>query len=148
MGDYWEDVDCYVRNHLIEFQLTDRDSLAASHRGRWTGPLPTTTPSPTATTPMRFDRVIGTLHGRCHAPHDDPPNLGGFDDLRARQRHRGHLPGLGGDRALHDGHAQVNLLLNRASPWLDVDSYLPYEGKVVIHNKTAQEPVGAHPAVG
>jgi hypothetical protein len=35
------------------------------------------------------------------------------------------------------GTAQVNLLLNRASPWLDVDSYLPYEGKVVIHNKTA-----------
>jgi hypothetical protein len=38
----------------------------------------------------------------------------------------------------HNGAAQVNLLLNRASPWLDVDSYLPYEGKVVIHNKTAR----------
>ena len=37
-----------------------------------------------------------------------------------------------------DGVAQVNLLLNRASPWLDVDSYLPYEGKVVLHNKTAR----------
>jgi hypothetical protein len=35
------------------------------------------------------------------------------------------------------GAAQVNLLLNRASPWLDVDSHLPYEGKVVIRNKTA-----------
>ncbi|MEE8384444.1 MAG: hypothetical protein V3S01_00820, partial [Dehalococcoidia bacterium] len=34
--------------------------------------------------------------------------------------------------------AQVNLLLNRASPWLDVDSYLPYEGKVVLKNKTAR----------
>ena len=33
---------------------------------------------------------------------------------------------------------QVNLLLNRASPWLDVDSYLPYEGKVVLRNKTAK----------
>jgi len=37
-----------------------------------------------------------------------------------------------------DGIAQVNLLLNRASPWLDVDSCLPYEGKVVIRNKTAK----------
>ena len=37
-----------------------------------------------------------------------------------------------------DGVAQVNLLLNRASPWLDVDSCLPYEGKVVIRNKTAK----------
>jgi len=36
------------------------------------------------------------------------------------------------------GVAQVNLLLNRASPWLDIDSYLPYQGKVVIRNKTAR----------
>ena len=38
-----------------------------------------------------------------------------------------------------DGVAQINLLLNRASPCLDVNSYLPYEGKVVIKNKTARE---------
>ena len=34
--------------------------------------------------------------------------------------------------------AQVNLLLNRAAPWLDVHRYLPYEGKVVIQNKMAR----------
>ena len=34
--------------------------------------------------------------------------------------------------------ATVNLFLNRASPWMDVDSYLPYEGKVVLHNKQAR----------
>jgi hypothetical protein len=34
--------------------------------------------------------------------------------------------------------ATINLLLNRASTWLDIDSYLPYEGKVVLKNKTAQ----------
>ena len=38
----------------------------------------------------------------------------------------------------NDGAAQINFLLNRASPWLDLDSYLPYEGKAVIRNKTAQ----------
>ena len=32
---------------------------------------------------------------------------------------------------------RVNLLLNRASPWLDVLSYLPYEGKVVLDIKDA-----------
>ena len=32
--------------------------------------------------------------------------------------------------------ATVNLLLNRASPWLNVDSHLPYEGKVLLRNKT------------
>jgi hypothetical protein len=30
---------------------------------------------------------------------------------------------------------QVNLLLNRASAWADLDSYLPYEGKVVLKLK-------------
>ena len=33
---------------------------------------------------------------------------------------------------------RVNLLLNRASEWLDVDSYLPAEGKVVLHIKDAE----------
>jgi hypothetical protein len=37
-----------------------------------------------------------------------------------------------------NGAATVNLLLNRASPWLDIDSYLPYEGRVVIRNKKAR----------
>ena len=39
-----------------------------------------------------------------------------------------------------DGTSQatVNLLLNRFSPWVDVASYLPYEGKVVLHNKKAK----------
>ena len=36
-----------------------------------------------------------------------------------------------------DGVATVNLFLNRASPWMAVDSYVPYEGKVVLHNKLA-----------
>ena len=39
----------------------------------------------------------------------------------------------------NDKAARINLLLNRASPWLDIDSYLPYEGKVVIRNKTAEK---------
>jgi hypothetical protein len=29
------------------------------------------------------------------------------------------------------------LFLNRVSPWLDVESYLPYEGKVILRNKQA-----------
>jgi hypothetical protein len=33
----------------------------------------------------------------------------------------------------------VNLLMNRASPWADVDSYLPYEGQADIRLKCASE---------
>jgi DUF1680 family protein len=32
--------------------------------------------------------------------------------------------------------AQVNLLFNRASNGLDVDSWLPYQGKVIVKNKS------------
>jgi hypothetical protein len=34
--------------------------------------------------------------------------------------------------------ARINLLLNRSSSWMDIDSYLPYEGKVVLKNKKAK----------
>ena len=37
----------------------------------------------------------------------------------------------------HEGETRVNLLMNRASPWVDVDSYLPAEGKLVLHIKDA-----------
>jgi len=33
---------------------------------------------------------------------------------------------------------EINLLLNRAAPWLDLNSYLPYEGRVEIRNKTCR----------
>ena len=36
-----------------------------------------------------------------------------------------------------DGIVKVNLLMNRASQWLDVDSYLPYQGRVVLKIKDA-----------
>ena len=35
------------------------------------------------------------------------------------------------------GVSTVNLLMNRFSPWLDIESYMPYTGKVVVKNKTS-----------
>jgi len=34
-----------------------------------------------------------------------------------------------------DGKLKVNLLLNRASPWADVDRFIPYEGRVDVKIK-------------
>ena len=41
------------------------------------------------------------------------------------------------DNILHyaDGRLRVNLLLNRASPWADVDSHIPYAGQVDVRIK-------------
>jgi DUF1680 family protein len=36
-----------------------------------------------------------------------------------------------------DGKLRVNLLLNHASPWADVDSYIPYQGRVDVRAKQA-----------
>jgi len=37
----------------------------------------------------------------------------------------------------NDGQLNVNLLLNRASPWADVESWIPYEGRVDVKMKKA-----------
>ena len=131
LGDYWEDVDQYVRNHLVEHQWTDRALMAdmlAAHQEF--------TPSPLwhVTTDDVLDRLVGGF-----ASSIEPTwGMGWFT-----QCCNGNIPqGLYKAwsailRPWGDG-VQVNLLLNRASPWLDVDSYLPYEGKAVLKIKTAR----------
>ncbi len=131
VGDYWDDVDRYVRNQLVEQQFVDVELLRKASVGgdkHKHGP-------PQATT----DRVIER-------------NLGGFAGKALVE----HIPGAwimhcctgNGTQALYyaweaitrcnDGVAQVNLLINRASPWMDIDSCLPFEGKVVLRNKKAR----------
>ena len=40
--------------------------------------------------------------------------------------------------------ADVNLWLNRRSPWLDVWSWLPYEGKLTVSPHTSHRIVGSY----
>ena len=129
IGDYWEDVDQYVRNHLTEIQILDEDPIrriakvspvkdvmswedADRFVERQIGALCDDATHPTLATP-------GTMH--CCTYN----GLIGF-----YHAWEGIVRGKG-------GVVQVNLLLNRASQWLDIDSYLPCEGKVQIHNKNA-----------
>lgn len=136
VGDYWEDVDSYVRNHLTELQLTDPELLRRATRG-----MKGTFATHYAATDRDYSNVIDRVIGTCT---DDASHLTKIPQLSAVSTICGpgnvtagmYLAWEAIVRCRH-GHAQVNLLLNRASPWLDIDSYLPYEGKVVIHNKTA-----------
>ena len=130
-GDYWDDVDQYVRNHLVEHQLLRRDILeeiAAASPDRKSNPE-------IEMTENVIERIIGTF-----VSGSDPtmsyawwtmccPGNGSTALYRAWEgilRHR-------------DGAVEVNLLLNRTSQWMDVESWLPYEGKVVLRNWTARE---------
>ena len=130
VGEYWEDVERYVRNAVVEDQFSDSEQLLGLCEAH--GLVPTDEDGYT------IERFIGgLLH---HAEIDrrgtlDPTEVG--SDV-AGPYHE-HFYAIWESIVRHaNGVARVNLLLNRASPWLDIDSYLPYEGRVVIRNKSAR----------
>ena len=143
VGDYWDDADRYIRNHLAELQLTDPTKLQRAceamprGRGRWDTAKGSLDPlNETA------DRVVERNTGifLSDAMH---PTLVPDHSLMVTVCCTGNCtPAMycAWESIVRctNGVAQINLLLNRASPWLDLDSYLPYEGKVVVHNKTAR----------
>jgi hypothetical protein len=133
-GDYWDDVDRYVRNQFAEMQMRQSDWIERTTAGR---PL----------TPVQPGECADHVPERC---------VGAFAGWAlANDFYGGYHPGIqncctgNGARALyfvweqmlHVEHqsATVHLLLNRASEWLDIDSYLPYTGRVDFHIKRACE---------
>ncbi len=137
VGEYWEDADRWVRNQFVENQLTSvdwaKDLKPESFDQHWSE-LQEKPVQAWETTEV--ERAIGSFAGYA-LPNDWGPgsmhmccsgNAGRtlywiWDSILTRR----------------DGKVKVNLLLNRASPWLDVDSYLPYEGKVALKIKEARE---------
>jgi hypothetical protein len=132
VGDYWDDVDMYVRNQLVEQQVINPDLLQAVSEHS----MAATIDSPRQTSDQVIQRNIGGFVG-----------FGNLAELPKTWIM--HCCTGNSTQALYyaweattryqNGSAVVNLLLNRASPWLDIDSYLPYEGKVVIRNKTSEQ---------
>lgn len=131
-GDWWEDVECYSRNQLAVNQNTESwwlEQFAAQIPGG-EPPQP-----PLLTSDNVAQRMLGTFNGMCGA--------GGPFQSVASMCCTGN-----GCRALYfpwrhtldegNGELRVNLLMNRASHWADVDSYLPYQGKVEIKMKQAE----------
>jgi hypothetical protein len=151
IGDYWDDVDHVVRNFLSTAQVTDPEILrrvgeASAERpkdadwgaqGDWRfghGMLRKPQPGQESTE-RTIERSIGCFTWLVQAGRWQNPvlmqcctgngNQGFYYAWDAIVRHDA-------------GTATVNLLLNRFSPWLDVASYLPFEGKVVIANRTCR----------
>ncbi len=124
-GDYWDDVDSYVRNHLTEIQLTDAAELQ-----RVTSNMNGTFAKNYAEDDRDYTDVTSRIVG---AVTDDSSHLTKVPQVSAVSTICG--PGNVTSAVCYawdaivrctDGHARVQLLLNRASPWLDIDSYLPY----------------------
>jgi len=133
VGDYWEDVDQYVRNHLVEMQLTRADLLEkVSESG----------PERALKAPIEnADKVIERTIGAFAGDYWNPTALTNTWIMACCTGNCTQALYYTWEAIVRcrDDVAQINLLLNRASPWLDLDSYLPYEGKVIIKNKRARK---------
>ena len=163
LGDYWEDVDHYVRNQFVEQQMLRTDWIDTTLRaqlesadgqeflqeqqrgeadGAWgSASRPFTGPPEMTSDEDVGERAVGSFAGWA-APNDFAPTF--------RQATIMHCCTGKAVRALayawdaivtgkEDGTARVNLILNRASPWLDVNSHLPYEGRVDLRIKAVNE---------
>ena len=159
--DCWDDVDRWLRNQFAENQMThadwiyrliDKESVPAGSkplpdrkkgegRSLYSGrPIAMPINSPHENGDRVPERHIGTFAGW--------PS--GNDFFYWDPETHGHLGAMhcctgNGSRAIYyawehildyrDETLRINLLLNRASPWADVDSYIPYEGQVDIKMK-------------
>jgi hypothetical protein len=122
LGDYWDDVDGYVRNHLTEAQFVDLDRMKALNNNL------------TLAQEKVLERCVGTYAGwgtpvalstvlmNCCMANGSQALYSAWDRIVKYQ----------------ESTVRVNLLLNRTSPWLNVESHLPYVGKVVLRNKQAK----------
>jgi len=127
-GDYWDDIDRYLRNQLAELQMINTRWAynTPENRGKWTYPDPV------------VEEAVAPYVG----------HFAGWATLN-----EWHRSGYGimtccignSNRAMyytwrhmvtfHRRALRVNLLLNHASPYADVFSYQPYEGRVTIKLK-------------
>jgi len=140
--DYWDDADRWFRNQLAENQFTNTCWLTDGHidyslaeitkahsdrfyrAGRYT-------------TDNVAERAIGGF-----ASHPSANDLIGHPEFIVSLANCCNASGLRGiyciwrDMLSYDeGKLLINLLFNRASKWADINSYLPYEGRVDIHAK-------------
>ena len=134
-GDYWDDVDRLARNQFAEGQLTSSDWVYEMVKDK-----PVTAPYKAHVSTDRVpERCVGCF-GCWITAHDFfDPDYTGAGMI--------HCCTGNGTRAIYyiwenilhwnDGQLNVNLLLNRASPWADVESWIPYEGRVDVKMKKA-----------
>jgi hypothetical protein len=152
-GDYWDDADRWVRNQFAENQLTKIDCIYEVVNNMPEKPIGLedvfgeeisgnenltdykSIISRTVTDCRVLERYLGGFSR--NAAVNSWYNGGG-------NKIEGCCVG-NGSRTLYyiwknildykNGQLKVNLLLNRASPWADVYSYIPYEGQVRLRIK-------------
>jgi hypothetical protein len=133
-GDYYNDAERWVRNHFAEAQLTD-----AGWVNEQAGRRAPTQVAYNETAVRAAERNVGAF---AQSSSGNEFWVKGPDGIV-------HCCTGNATRTLYylwraivdfaDGVLSVNLLLNRASPWADVYSFIPYQGRVDIRVKAACE---------
>lgn len=138
-GDYYNDAERWARNHFAEAQLTD-SAWVNEQSGRW----PATPAAFNETAVRAAERNVGSF---AQSSSGNEFWVKGPDGIV-------HCCTGNGTRTLyylwHDivqfqaGILSVNLLLNRASPWADIYSFIPYRGQVEVKVKSACTTLRVH----
>ena len=145
LGDYWDDIDRWVRNVYAQGQLCDPHLFKHIPDSYYN-----TEPDNRLyrdSTNIR-EKSVGSFFGWMRANEALTVNQTP-DGRKLMDSSIMHCCTANGARTFfcvwdsmvsRSGNlVKVHLLLNRASEWLDIDSYLPAAGKVVIHIKDAPE---------
>ncbi|MCL1909770.1 MAG: glycoside hydrolase family 127 protein [Kiritimatiellaeota bacterium] len=150
MGDYWDDVDYAIRNAATQAQCLDADAYYTMGRNYAERPKDSKWG---AQGDFRFTMSIAldTIPGLEDVEDVVERSMGGMCNCLQGRYQITHqmacctangLQGFyyGWEAAIrHDaGTSTVNLFYTRFSPWMDLISYLPYDGRVVIMNKTTK----------
>ncbi len=140
MGDYYEDVEYAMRNLFLEQQVIDLGFLEDFPQEISDKiDLKPTAPDPLQmSTGNAAERGVGSwvcsTVGQWYLGQPGPQACSCCLGNGARALY--YVWDSIMDSAGED--LRVNILMNRASAWADLDSYLPYEGKVVLKMKQAK----------
>lgn len=131
-GDYWDDADRWLRNAFAEFQLTPEKAQLLSEAAK---KQPQQEPRYNETADRVIERNIGAFAG-WPGPNEWMQKIGVQHCCTGNCTRT--LYYAWENILEYDGkRLRVNLLLNRASPWADVYSCIPNEGRVEIFLKRA-----------
>jgi len=128
VGDYWDDVDRWVRNTFAEQQLVNGDWIPAFAASQPAKPV-----AFNETADRLPERLRGSFAGWASG-NEFAQEIGiqqcclGNSSRTLYYIWQGLLERKGED-------LRLNLLMNRASPWADVYSHIPYEGRVDLKLK-------------
>jgi len=128
VGDYWDDLDRWTRNQFAENQLTEGDWIYALAET-----MPKKPVAPNETADQLAKRSIGGFAG--YAGGNEFALRAGFQHCCTGNSTRALYYIWQSIAAPKGTDLWINLLLNHASVWADVHSFVPYEGRVTVRMK-------------